>query len=182
MPRPDFQDYLVHASHKALYRYWYSRRAADGIPRKRSFDPAQTGALAPALGIVEVVRQESRIRFRHRYSGADIVRHSGHDVTGLWFDEAYSGNHLRQSHVDYVEAAALRRPVVAQRAFPLQDGSELLYDRLILPLIGDEQMVDAIVHLPVFLGRNGVEISQPTVRSGILTKRRARGARRHAVE
>ena len=69
MPRPDFQDYLVHASHKALYRYWYSRRAGDGIPREQSFDPAQTGALAPALGIVEVVRQESRIRFRHRYSG-----------------------------------------------------------------------------------------------------------------
>jgi len=43
-------------------------------------------------------------------------------------------------------------------------------------------MVDAIVHLPVFLGRNGLEVGEPMVRSGILAKRRARSARRHAVE
>jgi len=177
MPRPDFQDYLVHASHKALYCYWRSKRATDGMPLAQSFDPAETGTLAAALGIVEVARKESRLRFRHGYSGAEIVRHSGCDVTGQWFDEAYSGNYLRQFHVDYVEAAALRRPVVAQRAFPLTDGSELLYDRLILPLIGDEQMVDAFIHLPVFLGRNGIEVGGPAARSGILASRRARAAR-----
>jgi hypothetical protein len=172
----DFQDRLVHTCHKALFRYWWSRRTAGDPPLEQRFDLTETGTLAAFIGIVEVTRKESRLRFRHRYSGTEIVRHAGRDVTGLWFEEAYTGEDLRRSHVDYVEVAALRGPALSQKALPLPDGSNLIYDRLLLPLVGEERLIEAIVHLPVFLGCNGSPVTAPASGSEIRPTQHARKA------
>jgi hypothetical protein len=166
------QTRLVHACHKALYRYWWSQRTTDDLPFEHRFDLAQTEELAPFIGIVEVTRKDSRLYFRHRYCGAEIVRQTGRDLTGLWFWEAHAGDELRRSHANHVEVTALRRPALSQEVLPLAEGGGVIYDRLLLPLIGDERLIEAIVHLPVFLGRNGSPLTLPAGNSEILTDRR----------
>jgi hypothetical protein len=128
-------------------------KGEDGrIPLSRSFEPSEIPELAPMIGMVHVVREASRLRFRHGYTGSAIIQQVSNDPSGLWFEQVYSGKYLREAHVTYVEITAIKKPQVLQRAFPLKKGKILLYDRLLLPLAGKDQLVDTIVYQPVFLG------------------------------
>lgn len=149
---PEFENGLTHASHRALYRYWIGKTDAAGIALTRDFDLNDIPKLAPAIGMVQVVREASRLRFRHAYTGKEIVNKLRHDPTNLWFEEAYSGDYLGEAHVTYVEVAALKKPLFSQREYPVKRDKILVYDRLILPLAGNDGLIDNILYQPVFLG------------------------------
>ena len=142
---------LTNERHRALYDYWSRRIGSTGLPLARDFDLDGVPDLARSIGMVSVVREASRLRFRHDYTGNEIVQRIRRDPTGLWFEEVYSGDHLRKAHVTYVQVAALKRPMFSRDAIADDRGKLLIYDRLILPLGGNDHLVDQIVYQPVFL-------------------------------
>ena len=152
MPEPDLEFRLTHQSHRSLYRYWLGKCENGRIPLSRSFEPNEIPRLAPQIGMVHVVREASRLRFRHGYTGDAIIKQLSSDPSGLWFEQVYSGKYLREAHVTYVEISAIKKPQLLQRSFPLKKGKILLYDRILLPLAGKDQLVDTIIYQPVFLG------------------------------
>lgn len=71
-----------------LYRYWRSiRPRAGALPGRQHFDPVAVPELLPGMWLLDVARDPFRLRYR--LCGTGVVEAIGHEVTGLWFDEAH---------------------------------------------------------------------------------------------
>lgn len=73
-----------------LYRYWRTiRPAGSALPGRRHFDPVDIADLLPGIWLLDVQREPFRLRYR--LVGTGIVEAIGHEVTGLWLDQAHPG-------------------------------------------------------------------------------------------
>ncbi len=143
----DLEEQLVHEDHKAMYRYWVSKRPApDRLPARRDIDPLDFPATLPRLALIDVVEEPSGTHFVYRLAGTEIAERAGRDPTGKRFDALYAGEYLEGALALYREIAAKGEPHLSERVFPRIAGREFLrYDRLILPLAADGINVDMLL-------------------------------------
>lgn len=147
----DFAARLKHDIHREFYHYWRTRRGDGLLPGRQHIDPVDIPKVLPWMFLVDVVDGTgSGPRFRTRLVGTGIVRRAGRDATGLWFEEAYSGEYLRSAIDTYRDIVRNGVPHLSSRIFPTGDGTAVSYDRMILPLARDGETVDILAGVFVF--------------------------------
>lgn len=141
---------LSHPDHIWLYEYWLKRRPLDGVPRRQDIDPTDFPKLLPRVAVIgaEAPGDSSRVQYRYRLAGTEIVSRSGRDPTGKTFEELYSGDYLRRATALYDRLRRTAEPFFSEHVFPVDNGEGFFrYDRLILPLAADQQDVDQFLLL-----------------------------------
>lgn len=145
-----------HGRATRLYRYWLSIHPPEGgLPGRRHFDPVAVAGLLPGIWLLDVQRLPFRLRYR--LVGTGIIEAIGHEVTGLWLDEAHP--HIRDNAVFFG-----RYQQVAETGVPSwRKGKPLLWthrdfgtiENLLLPLAKDGCEVDMLCAFTVFYRPDG---------------------------
>lgn len=126
-----------------VYRHWQERHHGDALPRREDLEPAGIVRRLPNIFLVDVL--EDPVRYRYRLIGTQLVEWSGRDATGSFMDDplcGQGGGTLVALHDDVVR---LRQPVMTVNRPALFHGSTLLFDRLLLPLAGDDDRIAMIM-------------------------------------
>ncbi len=139
---------------ETLYRYWLSRRGDRAIPRRADIDPVEIpAAIWPHTMILEVVREDSRLRFRYRRAGSVFWRAGAAEPTGRFIEEVLPGTagYLEYVVGIYVEMTESRRPMYSENYFIRAGQSVPMRTRRVsLPLSNDGVVVDTILAGHVF--------------------------------
>ncbi len=133
-------DFLADPILAGAYRYWQTKRGTRPMPRRLDIDPSELVPLLPHLQLTEIVDGGARVRYR--LVGTAIVATFGIELTGKYFDEAFSGAQLRSHEENYHILCREKRPLLVSRHYVSRTGIELLSHRLIMPLSADDENVN----------------------------------------
>lgn len=133
----------------SAFTYWASLRRDGALPRHRDLDPREIVGLLPKINLVDVYWTNDGRRYRHRLVGTGVVDFFRTDSTGQWFDDVYTANHLDSQLPAYDRAVCEQVPTidtvrVPLRSNPLENGPDLTYWRLILPMTRRGDCVDLL--------------------------------------
>lgn len=121
-----------------------------GNAGRQHFDPVAVPRLLPVMRLYDVHRQPWR--FRYRLVGTELVRQTGRDLTGTWFDADGPTPHVTRSFANLVFVAS-GLGIAYHRGFPIFSATgkdHLTSERIMLPLARDGITVDIILALTVF--------------------------------
>ena len=141
--------------------YWRSKAPEGRLPGRLDIDPLEMPDLLQWLTLIDVVWEEledgegRRLRLRCRLIGTEVVTHFGRDITGLYAEEAYSGDYLAQALETYGAIIESRQPRLSRHQIPIEGREHAEYDRLILPLAEDGDTVDMFLICFAFEVRGG---------------------------
>jgi hypothetical protein len=152
-----FRAQLEHPKLIRFYDYWRSKVQAKGgkLPSRQDLDPAEIPDLLPVMFLVEVVREDGRLRYRHRLMGTELIERGGRDPTGTFFEEVFTPEEMARLTAIYDQVVASGTPHLlrADLEGPLLKSLEYVtYQRLLLPLAGDGETVDMLAGIYVFPG------------------------------
>ncbi len=151
----DFANTLRDDRHRRAFAYWRSKAPEGRLPGRPDIDPLEMPDLLSWLTLVDVVWEGERLRLRCRLIGTQVVARFGRDITGLYAEEAYSGDYLAQALETYGAVIESRRPQLSRHQIPIEDREHAAYDRLILPLAKDGDTVDMFMVCFAFDVRGG---------------------------
>ena len=151
----EFANILRDDRHRRAFAYWRSKAPEGRLPGRRDIDPLDVPDLLPWLTLVDVVWEGKRLRLRCRLTGTEVVTRFGRDITGLYAEEAYSGDYLAQVLESYGAIIENRRPHLSRHQVPIEGRENAEYDRLILPLAADGDTVDMFLACFAFDVRGG---------------------------
>lgn len=130
-----------------LFRYWLDRHDGGRLPGRQHIDPLDFPHLLGRIHLVDVVRQDDRIRFRFRLWGSKIRGIFGHDHTGHWLEEIAAPGTLADIELALLACALERRPHFWRRPMMIESAEYAATRRLVLPLAGDGETVDMLIGL-----------------------------------
>jgi hypothetical protein len=133
-PGPAIADPLL----RRLYAYWLEKKGARIAPRRADILPEEILELLPWVFLVEIVGE----RLRFRLAGTAVSEEYGGKLTGMYFDEIDLDHVSAQVISHYHTAARDIVAVVNQWRYTKNDGRELEYERVILPLSSNGETVD----------------------------------------
>lgn len=119
-------------------------------PARADMRPEEIRNLLPYIYILEVVGSPERFRFR--LAGTHFVSEYGGEVTGKFLDEIDLDNVSSPILAEYEKASSECIPIASSWHFVKNDGRELDYEHLILPLSGDGQTVNMLFCAAVMWG------------------------------
>jgi hypothetical protein len=124
--------------------YWTRKRGRRKMPRKSDIDPTEIPPLVlPHLQIIEV--REGGTRFRYRLVGSASVEAYGLDYTGRYIDEMASGDRLEFILRVYRTVCDLKAPVFVHNRYQTRFRSEIVANRIYMPLSSDDDVVHFIL-------------------------------------
>lgn len=132
----------THPELKKILEYWLSKKGTRIAPSRIDIDPAEIQPLLRYVGMVDVLRDP--LRFRYRLAGSAIVQSYGQEVTGHFLDEIDLGGHQHEIFSEYEKVAQTGEAVCATWDYTRRDGRHLNYERLALPLSSDGKSVDML--------------------------------------
>ncbi|MDX2101091.1 MAG: PAS domain-containing protein [Alphaproteobacteria bacterium] len=129
-----------------VWQYWQRCLPGDGtLPGRHNLDPLDMPRLSlPYTLLVDVLNRGERLRFR--LIGTELVKMSGRNLTGKFYDECYASSHLL-SYIHDLYAALLetRRPLYTENiGTPGWAHGPRMVRRLMLPLAGNGQDIDMV--------------------------------------
>jgi len=135
---------------KTLLEYWRGKCANGRLPARNDIDPLDLRSLLGNINLIDVTREDARLRFRYRLFGTEFIFYHGSDLTGQWLDDIPNAVYREQ-------LVGLYTHVVGHRTTPMVSYDYMLESRrhrfhaLILPLATDGETVDMILScgLPV---------------------------------
>ena len=142
----DFDPKTLRPEARELYDYWRSKCAEGRLPARADIDPIELHRLMPVMFLVDVVQTNDQPRFRMRLLGTEINSRFDRDAKGMWMDE---DEILRNVLPDFYAAAEGRTPRYRPSARHAKN-EYLTYDRLILPLASDGEIVDMVIGVLCF--------------------------------
>lgn len=126
-----------------LNDYWRDLPKTCGLPQARAVDPL---AMKPALGHIMLLDVlDGGADFRYRVYGSRIAQHSGFDMTGKRTSEIDTSKYVPVFFLCMYRAAMIRREAVYTRHNPPARVSVRTWDRLLLPLAGDDGSVRRVL-------------------------------------
>ncbi len=140
-----------------MIAYWREIAPGPGlIPGKQHFDPIRVPDLLPNLWLLDVVREDGRLRYRFRLVGDALIDSGAPFRKGLFVDEL-------GDRIDQVAAQAIHDGVVRslqpgwRRGLPIVKHLKFiaLLERVLLPLAEDGRTVDHILGMTVFYQMDG---------------------------
>ena len=138
----------VHPQLKKIFEYWLSKKGEKLAPRREDIDPTEIQPLLPFVGLVDVLRDP--LRFRYRLAGTAIVQSYGREVTGKYLDEIDLNGHQHAIIAEYKKVVEEKEASCATWEFTRHDGRHLRYERLALPLSSDGKIIDMLFGGAVF--------------------------------
>jgi hypothetical protein len=128
---------------RQLYAYWKSKAASGRLPSRADISPADVPQLLPYIFLIDVERDPQRFRFR--LIGTQICQWAGRDVTGLYTDDPFYGDHGARLSQQYAEVAARGLPFYTEQQAARPERDYVFYDRIVLPLAQDGRTVDMLL-------------------------------------
>jgi len=122
-----------------LLDYWRGKAGA-GMPRRRALDPVEIRDVLPAIFLIDVLPEADGAPADFRFSlvGQEVLDRYG-PLRGRTLREQMSGAELHRTLEEHRLCVSTRLPVyVVNSERTAADGDGLLYQRLLLPLAGDE--------------------------------------------
>jgi hypothetical protein len=137
------------AEFRELLAYWQSKLAPGRLPGRQHIDPTELPRRHLShlllLDVVEPTQPNQRRRYRFRVAGTSFSSITGHDVTGLHYDEIVGPAHS----IAVIRALDLiverKAPVFLSGRLAMSAQDYLWVKRLGLPLAQDGQKVDMIL-------------------------------------
>jgi hypothetical protein len=126
-----------------LHAYWCEKRGERAAPGRADIRPEEISDLLPNVYLIDVMGEPPRFRFR--LVGTGIVHEYGRDFTGKFLDELDLGGAAAAISSDCERVARECRPIAGMWRFTKNDGRELSYERVILPLSSDGKRVDMLL-------------------------------------
>lgn len=137
----DFRDIPVLAE---IYDYWSKHRGGRTMPSRADLDPLrQIPRLLRHVQLVESI--DGGKRFRVRVVGTRIVEAMGHDGTGRYLDESFSGERLSHIQAAFRLICETRTPHFFRDLYKTPRDIDLVANRLFLPLSSDGDQVDFVL-------------------------------------
>lgn len=134
---------IADARLRALFGYWREKRGDRAMPARDDLDPLEIPTLLPIVGLVDVL--DDGARFRYRLIGTEIVDVAGHDPTGRFLDEVLPDSGYAEYLIGlFREVARERRPLYGESDFRGPGRIEHRVRRLLMPLSRDGRAVDMI--------------------------------------
>lgn len=133
--------------------HWSSLAAGPRLPGSQQMDPLD---LRPALGYVlllDVV--EGGQDFRYRLFGSAIGSVSGFDMTGKQLSEHPASTYVTEFSLAVGRAAVRRREPVYTLRRPVGAQDTNLWERLVLPLVDENDSVVRLIVVATPLDRDG---------------------------
>ena len=126
-----------------LYQYWLEKRGTVLAPKRTDMDPVDLVFILPSLYIIEVIGPPYRFRFR--LAGTGLVKEYGGELTGKFADEIdLDGKSGELILAEYEKAVRDAHPIAAKWHYVKNDGRELQYEHLVLPLSSDGKNIDML--------------------------------------
>jgi hypothetical protein len=136
--------------------HWTALVAGPRLPGYQQMDPVD---LRPALGYVMLLDLvEGGRDFRYRLFGSLIGRVSGFDMTGKLLSEHPASAYVTEFSLAVGRAAVQRREPVYTRRRPVGAQDTSLWERLVLPLVDEEDKVVRLMVVSTPLDRDGTLI------------------------
>jgi len=128
---------------RELYDYWLSLRGEKPAPARSQVDPMAMTQILPHLGLFDVVNNPRR--YRVRIMGTEVVAWYGCDVTGRYLDEIDLGPDPAPVFAILDHVVATMTPAHMMGDYVKQDGRQIRYERLVLPLSSDGRETDMLL-------------------------------------
>jgi len=140
-------DYRADPILGGVLAHWLALRADRQMPRRADIIPRHITRLLPHLQMIDVVPNGSDggNRFRHRLIGTKITSVTGCDYTGKYFDEVLSGVRLRNALDVLRWIVSHQRPVFLRMHFRTLADTDLVVNRIYLPLSDNDADVNVIL-------------------------------------
>jgi hypothetical protein len=133
--------------------HWSSLAAGHRLPGYRDVDPVD---LRPALGYVLLLDViEGGQDFRYRLFGSAIGSVSGFDMTGKRLSEHPASAYVTEFSLAVGRAAVRRREPIYTVRRPVGAQDTNLWERLVLPLAGEDDSVARLIVVATPLDRSG---------------------------
>jgi hypothetical protein len=132
----------THPQLRALLGYWLKKKGERRAPTRADIDPSEIVPLLPHVGLVDVVRDP--LRFRFRLVGTAIAAGYGRDITGSFLDEVDLDRHEQEIIAEYARVIETWEPACARWEYVRRDGRYVAYERMVLPLSSDGKTVDML--------------------------------------
>ena len=132
-----------------LFDYWLDRLVDGSLPSRADVDPIDFPHLLGRLNLIEVLREEGRLRFRYRLFGTKVSDMIGRDLTGRLLEDVVLPIDYRKIGAVHREVVETRRPHFWQIPVPFIDRDFGSYRRLLLPLAEDGATVDLLMSLVI---------------------------------
>jgi hypothetical protein len=128
----------------ALYAHWQKRRGARKAPSRSDIDPVDIPYLLPHIYLVDIERGD-HLSFRIRLMGTHLVQVFGKDYTRRLLREVDLDDHTQIILAEYKTVAETMAPICNKHKFVNHSGRPFDYDRLLLPLSSDGEMVSHLL-------------------------------------
>lgn len=128
---------------REVRQYWLDRRGSRDMPMRRDLSPSDIVHLLPNVILVDVLAGPSR--YRYRLIGTSIAMWSGGDATGRDMDDPRCGEGSQHFIAMHDEVVRSRAPLLTVGQPALFEGSQMLFDRILLPLAGPDGSVCMIL-------------------------------------
>lgn len=137
----------VHARFHEMIRYLDGRAPEGGLPGRQHIDPCDLRDVITLVNLVDVEREEGRLRFRFRLVGEKQRQAAGRNITGLTVEEAVIPLLVPRITGNMTLAVTTRLPVYDRFPMPHPDRQFIDSQRMYFPLAGDGETVDMLLIL-----------------------------------
>mgnify|MGYP003654531707 CR=1 FL=1 len=151
-----FSAQLTHPHHRQMFEYWLGKFVGSVPPPRAAIGPSDIPpAILPWLVLYTVhwvsdQKGSDRPRFQFRLVGTSVVQRYARDSTGKYFEDVYDSATYPRMMAAFSDVALNCRPAYAQLQMPVPGRDFIPYERLLLPLAGEDGRVEAIIAVMAF--------------------------------
>jgi hypothetical protein len=132
---------------RAMFDYWLSKFSDGRLPALKDIDPIEIPRLLGHINLIDVEREDGRVRFRFRLWGTKITELYGRDCTGRYLDEIIVPTMSSEIQQIFERVANTGLAHFWQVPVPMENREFINNRRLLLPLSGG----DTVDHLLGFM-------------------------------
>jgi len=125
-----------------LFGYWSAISGQEERPLKSRFDPTEVPQILQALSLV--VCAEDLADYRISVWGSRLIDLFGEERTGKTFGELQLIENWEETFADYIRIKETGEPILLTGRTVSSDRQHVEYERLSLPLWGNETAEDAL--------------------------------------
>jgi hypothetical protein len=137
----------LHPRYAWMRDYLASVAPPGALPGRQHIDPIFLRTLLPLINLVDVLRENDRVRFRFRLVGTRQAEVTGRNYTGEYIDTGVLPAFLERVRNNMQAAVATGSPVYDRFPLPFKERDFIDSERVFFPLAADGENVDLLLIL-----------------------------------
>lgn len=143
MAAPDYAS--LHPRYARVRDYLQQVAPPGRLPGRQHVDPGALRDLLPMINLVDVVRDNDRLRFRFRLVGTEQTEKAAREITGKFIEDAVMPEFVERINANMRAVVAERAPLYDRFPMPHPQREFIDSERIYFPLAGDGEHVDMIL-------------------------------------